>query len=342
MSGRLIEAEHFARYAWAAQFASGKRVLDAACGVGYGTTILGDAGAVETIGVDLDPEVIARADSEAPAGVSFRVGDLRDLPFGDSAFDLVVCFEAIEHVSEPGRVLDELGRVLGEKGVLIVSTPNRDVYTPGNPFHLRELTPNELEAELASRFRSHALHRQHSWIASAVFDDKDFEADQGAVVGDAQIRKVAREEPGKETYTVGIASEGDLPEVTGLVELTADIDIRTWSARLEAADSARAAASTGDGSTSEAELKLLRGELIELRRQLIKGESELARFADLEERLAYAHGALQEYDALKERFDELSDNHEGLEDAHRQVVHSSSWRLTAPLRRFAALLRSPS
>lgn len=131
MGDHLIEAEHFARYAWAAQFALGKRVLDAACGMAYGTAMLAAAGASETVGVDLDSEVIAKADAGAPPGTRFVVGDLRKLPFDDGEFDLVVCFEAIEHVTEPELVLDELSRILSHNGVLIVSTPNRNVYLPG-------------------------------------------------------------------------------------------------------------------------------------------------------------------------------------------------------------------
>src|SRR5262249_13390641 len=147
-------AEHFARYAWAAQFAEAKRVLDAACGMAYGTAMLAAAGASEAVGVDLDEGVVERARESAPPRTRFEAADLRKLPFEADEFDLVVCFEAIEHVAEPEQVLDELARVLRPNGLLIVSTPNRDVYTPGNPFHLRELTPNELEEELERRFRS--------------------------------------------------------------------------------------------------------------------------------------------------------------------------------------------
>jgi SAM-dependent methyltransferase len=342
MGDHLIEAEHFARYSWAAQFAPGRRVLDAACGMAYGTAILAAAGAVQVIGVDLDPAVIAKAEAGAPPGASFRVGDLRKLPFEDGEFDLVVCFEAIEHVAEPELALDEMSRVLGEGGVLVVSTPNRDVYAPGNPFHLRELTPNELEDELQARFRSVSLRRQHTWIASAVLDDEAFETGENAVIDGIEVRKVAGGELGTETYTVGLASDADLPLGNGVVDLTSDIDIRDWSFRLDAADLALAAKPEPGGSTSDAEVSLLRRELTELRRQLIRGESEMSRFADLEARLTEARGALGAHEALQLQFDELAGRHEGLQRAHQQVVHSSSWRLTAPLRRLTARLRSTS
>jgi SAM-dependent methyltransferase len=325
MQGHLIEAEHFARYAWASQFAGGRRVLDAACGMAYGTAMLAAAGATEVVGVDLDESVIAKVRAAAPpTTTSFEVADLRKLPFDDDEFDFVVCFEAIEHVPEPEVVLDQLSRVLRPDGLLLVSTPNRDVYTPGNPFHLRELTPNELEKELSKRFRSVTLRRQHSWVASGIFDDEAFGVAGHEKIDGVEVRKDCDNKPGEETYTLGLASDGELPVGTGLVSLTADIDIRDWSSRIDAADLAMLTVPGGEGS-QEAGVRLLRGEVEELRRQLVSGETELARFTELEEKLASARAALAQYDLLRER--------------HEVVVHSSSWRITAPLRRLGDLLR---
>jgi SAM-dependent methyltransferase len=335
MSGRLIEAEHFARYAWAAQFASGKRVLDAACGMGYGTAMLAAGSANEVVGVDLDEAVIARVSADPPKGASFRVADLRRLPFGEDEFDLVVCFEAIEHVPEPEVVLDQLARVLRPDGLLIVSTPNRDVYTPGNPFHLRELTPNELEAELEKRFASVVLRRQHTWISSAIFDDEAFSLGGHNVIDGVDVHKEAAGKPGEETYTIGMASDGDVPVGRALLSLTFDIDVRDWSSRLDAADLVLSAAPLADDRHRDAELQLLRSELTELRRQLVKSESEMARFADLEARLTLANEALEEYDSLKGRIADLQARHE-------LVINSSSWRLTHWFRRLGALIRPPS
>jgi SAM-dependent methyltransferase len=324
MGGRIIEAEHFARYAWAAQFAAGRRVLDAACGMAYGTAMLAAAGASEAVGVDQDEDVIATVRAAAPPRTRFEVADLRKLPQADDEFDLVVCFEAIEHVPEPDLVLDELARVLKPEGLLIVSTPNRDVYTPGNPFHLRELTPNELEAELSKRFRSVALRRQHSWVASGIFDDEAFAVTDHEPIDEVEIRKSCADQPGEETYTIGLASDGELPVGRRLVSLTADIDIRDWSSRLDAADLAMLTAPTGAGK-SEAEVELLRGEVDELRRQLANGEAELARFTELEAKLAAATGALADYEALSARYND--------------IVSSSSWRVASVLRRLSAMLR---
>src|SRR3954447_13222510 len=111
MRGELVEAEHLTRYWYAASLASGRRVLDAGCGLGYGTRILAQAGAAEATGVDLAEAVVEAARADAPEA-TFEVADIRSLPFADGSFDLVVCFEVIEHVDEHARVLSELRRVL--------------------------------------------------------------------------------------------------------------------------------------------------------------------------------------------------------------------------------------
>ncbi|HEX5712640.1 MAG TPA: class I SAM-dependent methyltransferase, partial [Solirubrobacterales bacterium] len=284
MHGHLIEAEHLARYAWASQFAAGRKVLDGACGMAYGSAILAGAGASEVVGVDLDAEVVAKVSAAAKPNTRFEVADMRKLPFGDDEFDLVVSFETIEHVEDPETVLDELARVLKPGGLLVVSTPNRDVYTPGNPFHLRELSSNEFTDELSKRFASVAMRRQHTWVASGVFDDEAFRVGDNERLEGVELRKAVSDQPGEETYTIGIASDGELPVGTGLVSITADIDLRDWSARLDAADLALATAPLGGGS--EAEVELLRTELAQLREQLAAAEGEHARFTEMEEKLA--------------------------------------------------------
>jgi 2-polyprenyl-3-methyl-5-hydroxy-6-metoxy-1,4-benzoquinol methylase len=326
MHGLIIEAEHLARYAWATQLAEGKRALDAACGMGYGSRMLADAGAREVVGLDLDKELIAGLQGDAPDNVTFEAGDLRRLPFPDDDFDLITCFESIEHVPDPELVLDELRRVLRPGGIVVISTPNRDVYTPGNPFHLRELTPNELEAELAERFASVRLQRQHTWIASSVFEDEEFRADGNRLLEEIELRKAAGMEPGEETYTLAIAGDGPLPSTIGLVDLTIDVDLREWSRFMERSSHEAEVARKRLEEEPRAEAELLRAELEELRRRLIESESELARFAGLEARLQSAEGVLREGETAIAQY--------------QSVIRSPSWRITAPLRWLKATLRA--
>src|SRR5262249_42781420 len=160
MRGYLIEAEHLARYKWAATIISGGRVLDAGCGVAYGTSMMARSGASQVIGVDIAEAVLDAVRPDMPDNVRLEAGDVRDLQYGDGTFDAVVCFECIEHLVDPGLALDEFARVLAPDGLLLVSSPNRDVHPPINPHHHHEFLPPELAAEVGSRFKSVRLVRQ--------------------------------------------------------------------------------------------------------------------------------------------------------------------------------------
>src|SRR5688572_18974511 len=96
-------AEHLARYRFAAKYVAGGRVLDIACGSGYGTALLREAGGREVVGVDVDPEAIAYARSRYQGvGVTFLAGDAASPPVA-GRFDLIVSFETIEHLRDPER-----------------------------------------------------------------------------------------------------------------------------------------------------------------------------------------------------------------------------------------------
>lgn len=232
----LIRAEHEARYWWAAGAVGGKEVLDAGCGVGYGAGILAEAGASRIVGVDIAGEAIENAILRADPIGEFVVGDLEQLPFTPCSFDVVVCFEVIEHVHRRELVLDELRRVLRPDGVLILSSPNRNVYLPGNPHHVHEYTPSELHAALMQRFRRVALYRQHQWISSLITDDVGLQARSSGVEVAASVRKVAGVAPGEEVYTLAVAAGGPLPVMLGTAILTDAIDLRWWHDKVTASE----------------------------------------------------------------------------------------------------------
>ncbi len=149
-----IVALHLKRYEFACPFCAGKEVLDAGCGVGYGSAFLAEQ-AARVVGVDRDADAIAYARARyARPNVEFAQGDLLELELGDNSFDAVCSFETIEHVPDPGRLLDELRRVLRRGGVCILSTPQADETTarPANPFHAVELSRADFEALLRSHF----------------------------------------------------------------------------------------------------------------------------------------------------------------------------------------------
>lgn len=142
--------EHIYRYRFAAQFVQGLRVLDLACGEGYGAAALLQAGAASVIGVDCSEGICHHA--RRHYGVDARPGSAECVPLPANSVEVVVSFETIEHLREPRRFLAECRRVLVPGGRLILSTPNQTVHREAliaNPFHEFELTEAELTALLA-------------------------------------------------------------------------------------------------------------------------------------------------------------------------------------------------
>ncbi len=168
-----LRNQHLARYRFAAARARGKRVLDLACGAGYGSGLLRDAGARSVVSGDRD--VHAFAEARAPgSGAGTLLGTVADaarLPFADGAFDLYVSFETIEHVEDDRAVIREARRVLAPGGLLLCSTPEREVISPGrtlrdkpdNPWHVREYAREEFAALLRTGFRKIRWFGQTRW-----------------------------------------------------------------------------------------------------------------------------------------------------------------------------------
>ncbi|WP_317995236.1 methyltransferase domain-containing protein [Vulcanimicrobium alpinum] len=167
-----IRYEHVHRYAIARRLAAGRRVLDVASGEGYGTALLATT-AAQAVGVDIDESSVERARSVYYASnLRFVVGSASALPLADAGFDFVSSFETLEHIAEHERMVDEIKRVLAPGGTLVISTPNKRVYSDipqySNPFHVRELYFSEFRELLSARFRHVRIYGQRIAAASVV------------------------------------------------------------------------------------------------------------------------------------------------------------------------------
>ncbi len=148
--------EHRARYRFAEALVNSKSVLDAGCGVGYGSAQLAQT-AARVVGLDFAHEALQDGAREfAHPRVHFAQGDCGRLPFPDRCFDVVVAFEVIEHLENWRDLLTEAGRVLAPDGQFVVSTPNRLYYGESraepNPFHAHEFAYEEFVAALRQVF----------------------------------------------------------------------------------------------------------------------------------------------------------------------------------------------
>jgi SAM-dependent methyltransferase len=335
-SGRLVDAEHRARYWSAAALAAGRAVLDAGCGTGYGTLMLARAGAASVTAVDIAQDAVEQTLERVDGRAEVVLGDVHQLPFEDASFDMVVCFEVIEHMDGQDAALSEFARVLRPEGFLLISSPNRDVYTPGNPHHVHEYTPPELEAALSLLFPSVTLLRQHAWVASGLLGDDVAEASESF---EPPVRLLEPLRPGHETYTVAVAAKGTPPDLPEVVVLADAFEVRWWHEQLEGARQQL------EGAREELvqalrRLDALRADDRDHRRQidelgarLLELEQQGAQLADLRRRLdevvleraSYGReveAVLAERDAEIDRTTRLL----------REIHSSRSWRLLKPLR----------
>jgi SAM-dependent methyltransferase len=332
LAGQLIEVEHLARYRWALQFAPGRRVLDAGCGAGYGSALLAAAGAGGVIGVDAAQSVIDEIAGDAPEGVHFRVGDVCALDFPDDSFELIVCFETIEHVERPEAALAEFARLLSSDGLLVISTPERRASGGVNPHHIRELTREELDEALRHHFPDVALFKQDAVLSSTIVPEAGLsEADADA----AKVRVLTQAEAGIPTYLIGLAAAGALPQASPFVGITTRLDFTTWQNALEGAAERSARLQR---RIEELEDRLVGH--IELQDRLVAAEQRLAEHAELERLTVELRRELDDQDDEREvELRVLRERVERADHLWRDVQASPSWRLTKPLRSFKNLMR---
>jgi len=225
---REIRYEHFHRYALAARWCANKRTLDAACGEGYGSAFLADSVA-SVEGIDISEQAIEHARHRYGhlENVEFQQADCIDLPFPDNEFDRVVSFETLEHLAEHDRLLAEFRRVLKPDGLMILSSPDKAIYSDAqnnrNEYHVKELYRDELEALIRRHFPAFHLLGQKLMFHSVIWSGDD--------LGQVAIDQVSGEKidtPGSITqppmYFIALcAADGScLPDVEGQMWLFDD------------------------------------------------------------------------------------------------------------------------
>jgi 2-polyprenyl-3-methyl-5-hydroxy-6-metoxy-1,4-benzoquinol methylase len=148
---------HLVVYEWIAARVAGRRVVDLACGEGYGAAVLARTAAA-VVGVDANPEAFEHARLRYTAPRLRFERTMIELWEGDA--DCVVLLQTIEHVADPGALLARIRAQIAPDGVAYVSTPNVLTLAPpgaahsGNPWHVREYRPEEFRALCAAHFAS--------------------------------------------------------------------------------------------------------------------------------------------------------------------------------------------
>ncbi len=176
-SVREIWYEHVHRYAFASRLISGLTVLDAACGEGYGAAMMART-AKSVTAVDVSEKAIAHGRRRyGGANLEFLEADCCALPFEPSTFDCIVSFETIEHLENQDGMLAEFRRVLKPRGFLLISSPDKAVYSDdqgfANPHHVRELYAEEFSELLDRYFPTVRLLGQKLLFHSAIWPLQD-------------------------------------------------------------------------------------------------------------------------------------------------------------------------
>lgn len=198
---------HIARYQWAASFVRpGDTVLDAACGLGYGSYLI-QCGtmASKTLGIDGSDYAIRYARhnfSSQVQGLDFAVGMLPEAlkDIADNSVDVVISFETLEHVPEPQTLLAEFHRVLTPAGRIIVSVPNDWSDETGedpNPFHLHVYTLDKLRDEMKAHYEFEQLVVQSATHYKNGADSKEWvpaKRELYAISGDISVDEAPKAE----------------------------------------------------------------------------------------------------------------------------------------------------
>lgn len=338
-----IWIEHWHRYHFASRWAAGKRVLDVACGEGYGSALLARA-AESVTGVDISKEAIdhAKAAYAGVANLDFHCAPCTALPLDAASIDVAVSFETLEHIAGQSQFLDELSRVLVPGGVLLLSCPNKLEYTDKrsfvNEFHVKELYREELAALLAERW-PHTL-----WFAQrpAFFSVISPEGVAGAV---GELVETDETDPSRSTPTLSnplyfiVAASRDKDSLASVAPALSVLSDRgDWVHR----DYEKVMRMHEDGA---ARVKALAARLRPGEDGLAReGEDSFARLHDevqliLAERDGLQRQVAERETALEARKAEVAARDEQLCDQQRELDTRRSWRwwLKLPLVRLGLL-----
>ncbi len=235
--GAMIAYEHLHRYAFAARWATGRRVLDVATGSGWGAAMLaGRAAAVWAIDIDF-PSLAGAVDQYERGNVLFLQADGASLPFPDASMDLVVAFEVLEHMKDQAGLVRELARVVSRGGLVLISTPDKAIYSDArgyvNPYHVSEFYRDDFVGLLSGQFRTVKLFRQQVRAGSQIAAD-------GGGRGQTEILTAPLPDPPgapvEPMYFVALCCRGDADQ--GLVDGSAYFDptdrlMEEWRAEVD-------------------------------------------------------------------------------------------------------------
>ncbi len=166
---KLCRFAHIKRYEMALNYIKDTdSVLDAGCGFGYGTELLSRK-AKRVVGMDESAEAISVASKRHDRkNIEYVVGDLLTVDLSElGIFNSITCFEVVEHVRHPERIIENLRKNIYPEGFLMLSTPNGNMPYINNPHHVKEYTETEVMLMLEKAgFRTEYVFGQYPLFGS--------------------------------------------------------------------------------------------------------------------------------------------------------------------------------
>lgn len=209
--------EHLHRYAIAMELVKNKKVLDIACGEGYGSNLLAK-NAAHVTGVDINNDVVKLATGKyQKQKLEFFTGTVENIPAADKQFEVVVSFETLEHIADHKKMMDEIKRVLQPGGLLIISTPDKKNYTDNtgrkNPFHVKELYEEEFKTLLHQYFKNVQVFSQQITLSSVITS----ESSEGLKTYKGNYQEIKNDAGENRLYCIALASDTSLPVINNSV-----------------------------------------------------------------------------------------------------------------------------
>jgi len=243
ITGAQIHYEHLHRYYFAAQLVDNKSVLDLGCGEGYGSFILSKH-AQRVVGVDSADEAIEHARrTYARSNLEFLKASILSVPIEEEqSFDVVVCFEVLEHVAEHEDLLTEIKRLLKPDGLLIMSTPDKRSYSDEpkyeNPYHRKELYFDQFRELVRRYFVNVDILGQRVYVGSHIWtltrpDEMGGTSDEFVIKKSGNAYSRAEYEAKKPLYFVALASDAQLGDGIRPRSYLTDADNTAFDAQLE-------------------------------------------------------------------------------------------------------------
>ena len=373
-----IELEHIHRYLMAKGMVKGKVVLDIASGEGYGSAILADEAAM-VYGVDISLEAINHANNRYQKNnLNYKVGSCADIPLSDNFVDVVVVsFETIEHHDQHDEMLKEVKRVLKPSGCIIISSPDKLYFSdePGfhNEFHVKELYKFEFNELMSKYFTYIEYFAQRIIYGSGIFSETIKSTINTIVRENNNYRDI--QGIAKPLYWIAVASDINTSEVSASF-LEQDVNdsqvIQHWRNKLAEVENnavaklaevqnnalAKLAEVENTAASKLAEKDNITASLINttsvIAQKLNENNSykyelinQLCRIANEKNDLVYSIFNLRNKNSIIEReinestniIDRLKYEKNDLLHRNNELINSTSWKLTKPLRKLKLLLK---